>query len=337
MKKTLVLALTVGLLGSLHASNTANSKDIQVVSTSQVNSPNADLNTNRGELFHFAKAASKKVKVGEPIKLALKLKEKSYIYMIAVSNKNDKAYMILPNKFEGYNLYKPNTHYVVPERSADYQFISDSAGTETIYLIASTHKQKFESLLNQFGTKEVGGFRTTSVEKAHKFMKDIIVVSANRLKKKVEVRKLNVEVYDDKPVETPSNTSAVGSTLENTSGIQVFVSTGKSHYKMGETVATMLQSDHDGYVSLFIQNPDKSHDYIDTRKVLKGKAETLKLKAQGDSGAHEIIVYFNESKPEKPETLINTEKQKNVKALQLVTEAPVHTPVNSHTVILTDK
>ncbi len=329
MKKGLIsVAIALGVTSTLCASNGVNTKgekDIQVVAVNQTQNT-ATFNTQQGSLFKFVEPATKKVKVGESIKVALKLKEKSYIYMIAVSEKNNKAYLILPNKFEGYNRYKPNTHYVVPERSADYKFISDSTGTETIYVVSSTHKQSFKQLLNKFGSKEVAGFRTTSASKAHAFMKDILVVPAKRDKKKVEVRKVEVQVYGE-------NTSVV----QNDPKVRVFLSTGKSHYKKGEVVTTMLQSNSDGYVSIFIQNPNKSYDYLDTRHVKKDRADTVKMKAQGKSGVHNIIAYFSEKKPENPEKLVKSTDKGNSKDLVLVSQPTKSSPINKHTVIINNK
>lgn len=324
MKKTLVSIVVLGMVSLLNAKTT---KDIQVVSTatSQEDSQ-SHFDTQRGVLFNFATPASKKVKVGEPIKVAFKLKHKAYIYLIAVSEKNDKAYMILPNKYEGYNLYKPNTHYVVPERSADYKFISDSDGKETIYLIASTHKQSFESLLNKFGSEKAGHFRTTSAKNAQKFMKDIIVVPANASKKKVEVRKLEVEVYGDKPTENVSTSS--------TSSVRVFLSTGKTDYKVGESVSTMIQSDQAGYVSIFVKNPDDSVDYMTTLNVKKNQSEIVKFQAE-DKGVHQLIVYFNEKEPKDPKEIVPGSQQgnsKGSKALTLVSESKKPIAVNRHTI-----
>ena len=176
----------------LHTSNKKSEvKDIEIVST---NSGEMCYGTTRGSIFSFAKPAKRNVRVGQNIQVSLKLKRKAYVYLIAVSNKNNKAYMILPNRFEGYNRYRANRHYVVPERSAKYRFISDAPGTETLYVVASTYKQNFEQLLNQFGKKEVGGFRISSAKSAQSYMKDILVIPARTHSAKVEVRKLHINV-----------------------------------------------------------------------------------------------------------------------------------------------
>ena len=195
MKKLWIAALVaLSLTGTIVAETKSTEKDIQVVPAPQAEGE-MYFDTTRGSIFSFAKAAKKDVRVGQPIQLALKLKQKAYIYFIAVSNRSNKAYMILPNKYEGYNLYRSNTHYVVPERSAKYRFVSDAPGTETVYIVASTYKQNFDQLLNQFGKKEVGGFRISSAKSAMTYMKDILVVPARTHQAQVEVRKLHINVH----------------------------------------------------------------------------------------------------------------------------------------------
>lgn len=192
-----------GLFDFLSGGNKeSSSKDIHVVPAQQVQQAPSVVEENgemcygtvRGGLFSFAKPAKRSVAVGEPLQLSLKLKKKAYIYLIAVSNRSNRAYMILPNRFEGYNLYRANRHYVIPERSADYRFVSDAPGTETVYIVASTYKQSFNQLLNKFGKKELGGFRVSSAKAAQSYMKDILVVPARTHRANVEVRKIHINV-----------------------------------------------------------------------------------------------------------------------------------------------
>lgn len=179
-----------GLFDFLGGSSKSKAKDIQVQHNDEMS-----FNTIRGEVFSFVKPAKKSVRVGQHIQISLKLKKKAYIYLIAISSRSDEAYMILPNRFEGYNTYRSNRHYVVPERSADYRFVSDAPGVELIYVVASTYKQNFNELLNSFGQKELGGFRVNSAKAARSYVKDILVVPARTHKASVEVRKLEIDVY----------------------------------------------------------------------------------------------------------------------------------------------
>lgn len=195
MKKLWIAAfIAFSLTGAVEAK----ADQVIPVNSTQVKSTQSNgemcYGTTRGSIFSFAKPSKRSVSVGQSIQISLKLKRKAYIYFIAVSNRSNIAYMILPNRLEGYNLYRADTHYVVPERSAKYRFISDAPGTETLYVVASTHKQNFDQLLNQFGKKELDGFRISSAKSAQSYMKDILVVPARTNREEVEVRKLHINV-----------------------------------------------------------------------------------------------------------------------------------------------
>ena len=329
MKKISIVALAImSLTTTMHADlGQAGKKDISVVPATQVNSGGeSSFGTQRGKLFNFAQPAAKTVNVGEPITVALKLKERAYIYLIAVSNKSNKAYMILPNRFEGYNNYKAHTHYVIPERSADYRFVSDAPGTETLYVIASTYKQSFDQLLNQFGKKEVGGFRISSAKSAQKFMKDILVVPARTNKAKVEVRKLNINVagHGNAMVTPESDT-------------RVFLSSGKTHYKLGDIVTIKYEADDEGYVYLMVVNPDGSANLMNSRYVEKNKNYTLEQRAAGNRGEHLLLAYFSAIKLDDPAKTLNTKNvnKKTTGSKDLVAvSSSEHNAKNQHIIII---
>jgi len=114
-------------------------KEIIVVPTpAQVIKP-ATSTTGYSDTIVYASGAKNSYMVDEPIHIKLKLKRKAYIYFWTISA-NGKGYLILPNDLESFNSYKANTNYVVPERSADYDFISDRAGVEQVYVLATNKK-----------------------------------------------------------------------------------------------------------------------------------------------------------------------------------------------------
>lgn len=300
MKKRSVITFVMLSLATALQAETSQ-KDIAIVTaaqagTSQVGQSNAEetyFGTQRGQLFSFIEPAVDTVGVGEPITVALKLKEKAYVYLIAVSNKSNQAYMILPNRFEGNNLYGAQRHYVIPQRSAEYQFVSDAVGVETLYVVASTHKQSFDQLLEKFGTKELGGFRVSTAKSAQSFMKDILVVPATSNKAKVEVRKLHINVDGE-------HHSAL-------SDVRVFLSSGKTIYQQNDIVSIKYQTDKQGYVYLVVINPDKSVSLIHSSRVEKNKSYTLEQEAVG-SGKHLLLAYFSREKLTTPAKTLDTKE-----------------------------
>ncbi len=109
-----------------------------------------------GDTIVYASGVKNYYEVGESIKIKLKLKRRAYIYFWTVGS-SGKSYRILPNSLESYNHYKANVNYVVPEHSATakYDFISDRAGVEQIYVVATNKKINTSKLRSIFSQKSV--------------------------------------------------------------------------------------------------------------------------------------------------------------------------------------
>ena len=140
----------------------------------------------------YASGVKNYYEVGESIKIKLKLKRKAFIYFWTVGS-SGKAYRILPNSLESYNTYKANTNYVVPPRSASYDFKSDREGIEQVYVIATNKKIGTSKLKSIFAQKSV----------SHKSMKsfiskDIQVVARNQ-NLKYDIQKFQIQVRNKKP------------------------------------------------------------------------------------------------------------------------------------------
>jgi len=290
-----VILATASMMTMMHADATTKSqKDIMVVSASETNNDGEiSYNTKRGSLFRFVKPSKNSVAVGEPITMSIKLKKKAYVYFIAVSSSN-KAYMILPNRIKGYNRYRANKTYTIPKRKGKFHFVSDRPGVETIYVIATTYKQSFDQLLNQFGKDEVGGFRISSNKSAQTYMKDILVVPARANKAKVEVRKFKINITDRD-----------GRIVSSEPDTHVFLSSGKTNYKLGDIVTIKYQADDEGYVHLAAVNPDGSADLIKSRFVKKNKSYTLKQKIVGDKGEYTLLAFFSSKALKNPEKALD--------------------------------
>ena len=140
----------------------------------------------------YASSVKNYYKVGESIKIKLKLKRRAYIYFWTVGSSGN-SYRILPNNLESYNDYKANTNYVVPERSAKYDFVSDRAGVEQIYVLATNKKINTKKLRSIFSQKSV----------AHKNMKKFISkdirVVAREQNLKYDIASFQIQIQDKNP------------------------------------------------------------------------------------------------------------------------------------------
>ena len=144
----------------------------------------------------YASGAKNSYKVDEAIHIKLKLKRKAFIYFWTISA-NGNGYLILPNNLESFNSYRANVNYVVPERSADYDFVSDRAGVEQVYVLATNKKinaSKIESIFRnrQASNKDIKKFIT----------KDIKVIARSK-KLKYDIASFQIQVHDKN--QAPSN------------------------------------------------------------------------------------------------------------------------------------
>ncbi len=187
MLKTTLSVITMASisLSGLHA-GVSQTKDIQVVlaGTNEVvvvrpshYTPPAPATTGYADTITHARSSKKTYTAYEPITIQLKLKRDAYIYFWTVSH-DGKGYLILPNNFESFNKYKSTTEYVVPEKSARYNFVSDREGVEQVYVLATDkkiNKKKIETIFNE----KVSGIipRATSKSIQNFITKDIRVIA----------------------------------------------------------------------------------------------------------------------------------------------------------------
>jgi len=79
-------------------------------------------------------ATSPTYKTFEKIMFKAKLKEKSYVYLVSVSN--DGACLLFPNASDKKNLYQANQYYTFANK--DYKIYANEKGLEKFYFVSST-------------------------------------------------------------------------------------------------------------------------------------------------------------------------------------------------------
>ena len=131
---------------------------------------------NYSDVIIYAKPHKKRYRVHEPIRIQLKLKKSSYVYMWTVGY-DGRGYMILPNNFTSYNKFKSYYRYVVPENSSKYEFQSDRVGVEHLYILV-TNKPISSTKMKSIFNKEIGGYPTASANATKSFTtKDIHAIA----------------------------------------------------------------------------------------------------------------------------------------------------------------
>lgn len=143
--------------------------------------------TGYADTIVYASGVKNYYEVGEAIKIKLKLKRKAFIYFWTIGS-SGKSYRILPNDLESYNTYKAHTNYVVPPRSAAYDFASDAEGIEQVYVLASNKKINTAKLQSIFAQKSV------SQKSMRKFMTKDIQVIARTQNLKYDIESFQIQV-----------------------------------------------------------------------------------------------------------------------------------------------
>ena len=146
----------------------------------------------------YASGAKNNYKVDEPIHIKLKLKRKAFIYFWTISA-NGNGYLILPNNLESFNRYQAHTNYVVPERSASYDFVSDRAGVEQVYVLATNKKISASKIRSIFKN------RKASNKDIRKFITKDINVIARTKNLKYDIESFQIQVHDRHPAQQNIN------------------------------------------------------------------------------------------------------------------------------------
>ncbi|HHD80153.1 MAG TPA: DUF4384 domain-containing protein [Campylobacterales bacterium] len=155
------------------------------------------INRSFADTILYAKAVKSAYRVNEPIRIQLKLKRDAYIYFWTISQ-DGRGYLILPNSFDGSAKHKANRHYVIPHNSADYQFVSNRAGIENLYVLATNKRisrDKIESIFNQ----KVGGVipRATARNINQFVTKDLLVI-AKKQNLKYDIKHFSIKVLGNR-------------------------------------------------------------------------------------------------------------------------------------------
>ena len=108
----------------------------------------------------------------------------------------------MPNNLESYNNYKANTDYVVPERSAAYDFVSDREGIEQVYVLATNKKINQAKLESIFSQKAGGVIPMATNKDIKKFMTKDIHVIARAQNLKYDIESFQIQVREKN---TPAN------------------------------------------------------------------------------------------------------------------------------------
>ncbi|HHD72435.1 MAG TPA: DUF4384 domain-containing protein [Epsilonproteobacteria bacterium] len=146
----------------------------------------------------YTKGVKNNYDIGEEIKIKLTLKRDAYIYFWTVSY-DGKGYLILPNDFNVVTKYEANKDHLIPEATADYQFASDRAGVEEVFVLATSKPISVNEIKGIFSEKSSGGVVPTATKDsmANFVSKDLVVI-AKKEKLQYDIASFQIGIHDPK-------------------------------------------------------------------------------------------------------------------------------------------
>lgn len=219
-------------------------------------------------------------KVDEPISFKVKTNQAAYVYLLQVNDASQTATMLYPNKHETFNRTAAGRQLVLPPRKSVFR--SDRPGVEHVVLLASTRQLDLQT------GKTVGeGFLGVEKSALDSLIKEIRVEPRRNGQRVVKQLDLLIK---GKAGANPARSEAP----PNTGKPMVLVSTDKISYGVNETMTIAYASDADGYLRLYVINPEKKVTLLKTEKVQKSKIYKEKGVAEQPAGPHLIVAVYSE-------------------------------------------
>lgn len=222
-------------------------------------------------------------KTGEAIRFNVKGSETFYLYLFSVDERNNKGYMILPNKKQQYIKYKAGRTYTVPEKYIE--FYSDSPGREKIIMLAST--KKMDVRFDQYA--KAGNILSANVDTVVQETK-ALGIRSRKAKAKHVTKELSLMITGD-----GQHSGVVPPSHNGSDRAAPFVSTNKSSYRVGDPIRITFGADKPGYVHLYINEPGGRQAFLATKRVSGRDFHQVNATASRPGGAHQIIAVYDDN------------------------------------------
>ena len=221
-------------------------------------------------------------KVDEPIRFRVHGNKTFYLYLFSIDDDGD-ATLILPKK-EGqkHNKYPADTTLPVPNEDAP-DFLADEPGRETLVMVASAKYLRWKSNWFQDGADSYVDKAEFEKEFA---AKGIRVGADKREDDNVVVKRLAVRVRDKED-----------SAEQQTADVWLTTKGNRTEYAMGERIETVFGAGEDGWVQLYVVEPNGKYARLKTYEVEKDKAYTMRAVAEDPAGKHAFVAVYTEDEP----------------------------------------
>lgn len=229
--------------------------------------------------------------VGERIRFRVKGNQTFYLYLFSIDESADRGVVILPNRLQQYNKYRPGELYIVPEKNVE--FYADRPGRERIIMVASTEKLDVDwrqySVSGDFWTGSAKEMDTTvktlrfrrrgdddagPARVAHEV--DLVIVGDSGARRQPE------------PTPPPAREPAPDAAM-------AFVSTDRTEYRQGDTISILFGADQEGTVTLYVEEPGGNQRKLTSQDVSGRDFYRLQARATAPSGRHRITAVYSDA------------------------------------------
>lgn len=193
-------------------------------------------------------------KVREDIRFTIKANQNFYLHLFAMDDKG-KPLPVLPTLKAEPRIYQAGVEYMVPD--SDIHFKAGCSGIQRVVMVATTKpvtEEKAQGMALAISTK--GAFL--------------------REKKGSEI------------------TSEIALNITGDPITPTTVSVGQDRYRLNEYIPVTFSAPKDGFIYIWIKNPENATDFLARRPVYANKLLSLRLKAVPPVGHHTIIALYDE-------------------------------------------
>ncbi len=228
--------------------------------------------------------------VGEPLRFEIRGNKRFFLYLYTTDPDTGQTVLILPNQRQKTNQYEANRTYRVP--NPNVEFYGDEPGRERFTMLATTRYLEIDSA--RFSKS--GDFLSGSTQDLEQeFESKGIHIrgperdrrGSNRVVKDVAI---NIEGYS-----SGRRDRGIG---RDDSGIasdaNVFLSTEKENYAVGEQVRIVFGADREGWLHLYTTEPDGYRSLLTRKRVDANDLQHATARAQAPGGQHALIAVYTE-------------------------------------------
>lgn len=252
----------------------------------------------------------KSFKPNEPIQFTVKGNQDFYLYLFSIDDAENKAVMILPNRFDANNKVLANKPVSLPSKGVE--FYSDRVGMEKLVVLASSKELEFSGNIK---FEQLGQFKVAPAKEMATEFESVKVRSTQKPDESVVVQEISLRIGGaDAPLVIGAHSAPVvagGIPLSP----MVFVAANQAEYRAGDAVRVMFGADQNGWVSVYLQKNKAKRTLLTREKIATGMPmHYLDATAGSAMGDYKLVAVYSADKPNgESESLASAASQETIR------------------------